>query len=298
VKDLVVPAPFATETTRREGAAGSAWIASLPALAARYCGEWELRPDGEPLHGYVGVVLPVTRTDGSPAALKLSWLDTESRDEPLALSTWNGQGAVLLLENAPEHGVMLLERLDSARVLETEPIDNAVEVAGGLLRRLAVPAPAGLGRSMRADAERWAEALPVRWRRIGEPFAFRLLDAAVGLCRELGPSAGNLLVNEDLHFGNVLAGSREPWLVIDPKVLAGDLEYAVAQLMWNRAGESTLDYRFRGIVEAAGLDADLARSWALVRAVGNWLWLAGPGAPAGDPYLAGVSALARWARVG
>jgi hypothetical protein len=31
-----------------------------------------------------------------------------------------------------------------------------------------------------------------------------------------------VLLNQDLHFGNVLAAEREPWLVIDPKPLAGE----------------------------------------------------------------------------
>jgi len=31
------------------------------------------------------------------------------------------------------------------------------------------------------------------------------------------------MVHGDLHFGNVVRAQREPWLVVDPKGLAGDL---------------------------------------------------------------------------
>jgi hypothetical protein len=37
------------------------------------------------------------------------------------------------------------------------------------------------------------------------------------LAHELGASAGDQLVHADLHYGNILAGTREPWLAIDPK---------------------------------------------------------------------------------
>ena len=75
-------------------------------------------------------------------------------------------------------------------------------------------------------------------------------------------------MNEDLHFQNVLAGTREPWLVIDPKPLAGDLEWGVIPLFWNRFTESTLDERFALIVasqragrrEGARLDARTRRA--------------------------------------
>lgn len=87
-----------------------AWLGALPALADRYGREWRLEPDGEPRHNFVGLALPVTRADGTPALLELSRLDGETRDEPVALSTWHGWGSVLLLESAP--GVLLLERLD------------------------------------------------------------------------------------------------------------------------------------------------------------------------------------------
>jgi streptomycin 6-kinase len=294
VTELIVPAGFAEQTVRREGTAGKAWLDSLPGLAARYCRAWGLRLDGEPMHGYVGVVVPAMRTDGLPVVLKLGWQDTETRDEPLALSTWNGQGAVLLLENSPEDGVLLLERLDAARTLDHEPIGYAVETAGSLLRRLAVPAPPELSRELRVEAAETAEELPGVWRELGEPFPRRLVEAAVEVCRDLGPDAGRLLVNEDGHFQNVLAGTREKWLMIDPKPLAADAEFGAMALVWNRATESTVDYRMAAVVEAAGLDADRARAWSLVRAVQNWLWMIEDG-DTDNPGFAAVPHIAAWA---
>ncbi|GLY41682.1 aminoglycoside O-phosphotransferase [Amycolatopsis sp. NBRC 101858] len=299
VNDLRVPPLFAGRAPRVLGPEAVPWLAALPDLAAGYAREWGLTFEGEAMHGYVGVVQPARLADGTPVVLKLGWRDEESAGEPLALSTWAGRGAVLLLESAPEDGVLLLERLDATRTLDDLPLREAIPLLGELAQRLAVPVPPGLARSVRAEAESLADELPRRWAELGKPFEKRLVDDAVAVCREFGPSAGELLVNEDLHFQNVLAGTREPWLVIDPKPLAGDLEWGVIPLFWNRFTESTLDERFALIVASHEFDAEKARAWTLVRAVQNWIWMAEDleefEADSDDPAFVTVPEIAAWA---
>src|SRR5690348_8836323 len=160
------------------------------------------------MHGYVGLVLPVRRGDGTPAVLKVSWLDPESVPEPAALAAWDGRGAVRLLERADHDGAMLLERLDPGRSLESLPdAEAATALLGGVLRRLAVPAPAGIPR-LADTAARWATELPRDNARLGHPLPARLVAAAAATCRELGPE-GTTLLHGDLHYDNVLAGERE-----------------------------------------------------------------------------------------
>jgi streptomycin 6-kinase len=250
------------------------WLATLPALARGYATRWSLRPDGPPLHGYVGVVWPVVRADGTPAMLKLSWPHDEATDEAVALATWAGHGAVELLEHDPDDYALLLERLDPEHSLNEEPIDTAVDVICGVLRRLTMPAPP-LRRSVRDKAATWVTALPARAAELGDPIPAPILAEAVAHCRTLGPTAGDLLVNEDLHYFNVLRGHREPWLLIDPKPIAGDPEFAVIPMLWNRyeetGGAQAIPARFDAIVRAGGLDRERARAWTLVRSVANWL---------------------------
>jgi streptomycin 6-kinase len=299
VTDLLVPPLFADRAPRVLGPEAAGWVAALPDLAAGYAREWGLTFEGEAMHGYVGVVQPARLADGTPVVLKLGWRDEESAGEPLALAAWAGRGAVLLLESAPADGVLLLERLDAGRTLDDLPLREAVPLLGELARRLAVPAPPELARSVRAEAGRLAVELPRRWAELGEPFDRRLVDDAVAVCRELGPSTGDQLVNEDLHFENVLAGTREPWLVIDPKPLSGDLEWGVLPLFWNRFTESTLDERFALIVASQELDAEKARAWTLVRAVQNWIWMLEDleefDEDSDDPAFVTVPEIAAWA---
>ncbi len=224
------------------------------------------------MHGYSGLVVPV-RTADRPAVLKLSWPHIEARDEAVALSIWRGAGAVELLDHDEEQFVLLLERLDADRDLTCEPIDDAVTIAGGLLRRLAVPAPR-LHRSLAEQAERWCTELPAEWARLGNVVPAGMIDRAVGLCRDMRPAA--LLVNEDLHYLNVLRGTREPWLVIDPKVLAGDPEFGVIPLLRNRFqefdGPASIRRRLEAVADVAELNLELTMAWTFIRAVDDWLY--------------------------
>ncbi|MGI5517729.1 aminoglycoside phosphotransferase family protein [Streptomyces sp. CA-106131] len=276
---IEVPTDFATAAVNRAGQSGKEWVDSLPTLVEGLCARWGLAVDGAPLHGHLGLVVPVQRGE-EPCALKVSWQDATTLHEAPALATWDGQGTVLLLDHEPAAGAMLLERLDAGRTLSDVDADEAVTVAGLLLRRLSVPAPQGFA-CLRDLAAGLPDRLNLQWEELGRPFPRRLVDAAAGLAAEYGPAAAGQLVNGDLHYENVLAGHREPWLAIDPKPLTGDPEYAVAPLIWRRFadmdGVAGIRTRLAALGEAADLDSDRVRAWTLVRTVDYWLWALGIG---------------------
>ena len=231
------------------------------------------------MHGYLGLVVPVRR-DEEICALKISWPDESTAYEIAALAAWDGHGAVRLLAADHARRAILLERLDGGRSLADLPLDEALRVAAGLVRRLAIPGPAGLPRLADVAGE-LAESMPARWEALGRPIPRLQIDAARDAALALGPTAAALLVNWDLHYENVLAGGREPWLAIDPKALVGDPEYGVAQLLWTRLEEMEasggLARHFDALVEVAGLDRGLAHAWTLVRCVDYCLWALGVG---------------------
>ena len=182
---------------------------------------------------------------------------------------------MLLLEADPAVGALLLERLDPTRTLQRMDLRAAAQVAGRLLRRLAIPAPEGV-RPLRAVADGIGGSLPGRQERLGQPVPEGWLAIASGLAHELGASAGDRLVHADLHYGNVLAGNREPWLAIDPKPVTGDPEHAVPELLWTRVDELEDAAAIRRVLtvlaDSGELDGEKARGWAIVRCVDYWLW--------------------------
>lgn len=96
------------------------------------------------------------------------------------------------------------------------------------------------------------------------------------------------LVGELCARWRLRIAGREPWLVIDPKVMRGDAEFGLAPLLWRRlaeaGGPAGLRRRFDVLVDEAGLDAELARGWTLLRAVEYQLWALSMGLPE-DPAL-------------
>lgn len=261
-----VPERFAADTVAREREAARPWLARLPELVGKLCARWGLRVTGDPMHGYMALVVPVLRGDAR-YALKVSWIDDETVNEAAALALWNGGGAVRLSDADDAAGALLLEWLDPQRSLAETDLSVAVPAAGRLLRRLAVPVPEQWPARPVPGLRQWAlglaAELPGRWRAAGQPFPERRLDAAADVATALAPRAGGLLANRDMHYHNVLAGEREPWLVIDPKVMRGDAEFGLAPLLWRRLGEAGgpagLRRRFDALVDEAGLDAQLAR---------------------------------------
>jgi streptomycin 6-kinase len=271
---ITVPEEFAHAAHVRAGEAGRTWVEELPRVVAALCARWGLVVDGAVMHGYLGIVVPV-RCGPELCVLKVSWRDESTVDEATALTVWGGRGAVRLLDLDEAQGAMLLERLDAARRLEQVEVGEAVVIAGELLRRLTVPAPDTI-RPLQDVAAALVRTLPARWTQVRSGLPRATLDRACALAAELGPGSGRLLVNYDLHYGNVLVGTRAPWLAIDPKVVAGDPEYGLAQLLWTRLEEieatGGLAHHFGRLCAAAEVDPARARAWTLVRCVDYWLW--------------------------
>lgn len=292
---IEVPRAFHAQILSAHGKAGERWLSGLPAVIEGLCRLWELSPEGAAMHGNCGVVVPVRR-GGRRCALKVSWRDDKTRWEGWALDAWAGRGAVRLLAEREPDGALLLERLDPDVCLDDLPADEAAAVAGTLLRRLSVPVPASPGPAP-PRLSQVAEGFAAAWRPgVPGPVPAPILRAARGMCAELGPCAEEtFLVDQDLHYRNVLRGAREPWLAIDPKVVLGVPEYGAAPLLWNRfevlASRADLRRRLDIVIEAAELDRALALGWSLVRAVDYWFWAAEAGT-ARDRAVA--EALASW----
>jgi streptomycin 6-kinase len=295
-----VPIPPGLSARYARSSEGRAWLVSLPVLLRDRLEQWQLAVDLPPAtlpwNGHGGLVVPVRRHDGSPAALKIAFPHDEATVERHALALWDGRGAVALLASDAGSCAMLLERLDAGRTLADLAMEDAAQVWGGLVRQLGIvpdhrPEWREFGH-IAARAEQWSDDLPADWEQLGRPFPRWLLEAALEVCQTRGAvgrrSAHDLLVHTDLHFLNILArpGTDGPpapagYAAIDPQPMIGEPEFAVAPLLWNRLGDlpavqagPALLSRCNDFSTAAGLDPDVARQWGIAREVDNALWYA------------------------
>ena len=235
------------------------WRASVDGLVTECCERWELRAGEQYVPGFCGHALRAECADGSPAVLKVFWPGRESEQEADALERWDGDGAVRLYARDDELHALLLERCEPGTFLSEAP-----DPLGVLIELLPRLWKTGTGfRPLAEEAAWWLEDdLP-------EVEDARLRDAAADALRQLAPTQGEpVLLHQDLHGENVLAAEREPWLVIDPKPLAGEREFSVAPIVRSiELGHSKRDvlYRLDRLCADLDLDRDRAKGWTIAQ---------------------------------
>lgn len=237
------------------------WIAALPDLVAACVEQWSLALE-EPFDTPHSLVIPA-----GDVVLKLNAPShDEAENEADALAAWGGEGAVTLLNRDDERRAFLIERCRPGTELWHADVDQTVVVAA-LLPRLQIEVgdehPFAL---LAEEADRWADEVPSRYAEADEPFERVLLDAAVDVYRSVDRRA-RLLVNQDLHGGNILAAEREPWLVIDPKPLVGERELEASGLLRNAADVS----HWLDALAEIGFDRERARGWGVAHNLA-WAW--------------------------
>lgn len=274
--------PPGLEQQRGLGPEWGDWLDRLPRRRNRLLEEWGLTVDGRPTHGFCSLVLPVRDADGAPAVLKVTFDgDEESEHEALALQHWQGDGSVRLLRADPRRRALLLERLLERDLKDVGDLE-ACEVVAGLYPRLHRPALPQL-RALTSYVARWLDQLEALGG--GVPIPRRMVQQALHLGRALVSDEASIgvIVHGDLHYENVLAADRAPWLAIDPKPMSGDPHYEPGPMLQNRWDEMTapargqslrdaLRRRFHTLVDAGELDETRARDWTVVRMVIDASW--------------------------
>jgi streptomycin 6-kinase len=245
------------ETWRHE----EEWLGRLPQDVAACVERWSLRLEA-PIDTPHSLVIPA-----GDVVLKLNAPShVEADNEADALELWGGRGAVLLHGRDDARRALLLERCVPGARLEATRTDEAA-VVGELLPHLQLEVHPGHPFTLLADeADRWAVDVPRRYADAGRPFERSLLDAALDVYGSVDRSA-TVLVNQDLHGGNILSAERAPWLVIDPKPLVGERELESSGLLRNADSVS----RWLDVLADLGFDRERARGWGVAHNLA-WAW--------------------------
>jgi len=269
---------YLAETAAREPAVAE-WLSRIPKIVASLADRWSLSV-GEPFQpgGQCSWTAPATHASGAALVLKVAFRfpSGDERDEAAGLKAWDGNGAVRVHAVADSECSyeLLLERCVPGGTLgQLLPEPEQDVVVAGLLRRLwSQPHDAYPFRSLAQMCAAWADEFAVEYASAppGDRLDAGLARAGIALFRELPATAADeVLLCTDLHAGNILAASREPWLVIDPKPYVGDPAYDVLQHMLNC--DARLAINAAGLADRmadlAGLDRARVRSWLFARAV-------------------------------
>jgi len=283
----LIPTVLARNVRETWGAQGERWLAALPASIADVAGQWDLTV-GAAFAMSFHWVAAVTRSDGTPAVLKLGPTGPgHLAHEAAALDAFDGRGAVRLLAYDGACGALLLERAEPgsmARYLVPKHDGEATAAAVAVLRRLHRRPPPHCSLPQLEDE---AECFAAHQRAYpgDDPVPRRLVERAGRLFDELCATAPTrVLLHGDLHHDNLLSATREPWLAIDPHGVVGDPGYDVGALVYNPDPDRR-DDRLLSLVPARieqladGLRTPVERvvSWAFVKAVLSQVWSAEDG---------------------
>lgn len=254
------------------------WLAGLPAQLDEYLARWDLTRTGGFLNGAASLIVPVVRRDGTEAMLKLQPTNDESEAEALALRTWSPDDVVEVLEDDPATTTLLLERLHDRTLNAVPDHVEATQILAELMARLIqVPAPPEVRKLADIATEMVEDAADLK---LEDPAEQRLVRRYADQLRELIPESGDRLLHWDLHYGNVMASDRQPWLVIDPKPLAGDPAFELFQALHNRWDDllatgnlhQAIRDRFDLMLDVTAIDRDRALTWTAARILQNTIW--------------------------
>lgn len=279
------PDEFVRLTLALHGEAGRLWLEDLPALLEDCARRWGLKvgPPFAPLsYNYAA---PAEGPRGERFVLKLGVPTHGLVREIDALLGFGGCGAAQLFDSDAARGALLLERVKPGTPLSTlceEDDEAATAAAAAVMRRL--------GRAGRNQPHRhptaadWGQGFERCRSHFGGgcgPFPPKLFEEAESLYAELlKTSAPPILLHGDLHHGNILAATREPWLAIDPQGVVAEPAYEVGALLRNPLPQllrrpdpvRVTERRIAQLSEELGYERARVRGWALAQAVLSAWW--------------------------
>lgn len=266
------------------GEAGELWLQSIPTLITTYEKQWSLQvlPPFPLNYNYVA---PCICADGSQAVLKIGFpQDREFQTEIEALSVFQGEGIVKLLQADRANGVILLERVTPGVPLSIMQNDEeATRILASVMKRLWKPLPAN---HRFITITEWTKAIPrylQQYRGTRGPLPAQLVDKAEKLFTELiASSAEPVLVHGDLHHDNVLSAQRAAWLAIDPKGIAAEPAYETAAMLRNPYFKlqhlpdmkNLLMRRILVLSEVLHIEPQRIHHWGLAQTVLSAVWSA------------------------
>jgi streptomycin 6-kinase len=239
-------------------------------LIASVADDWQLEVGECYLGANISFAAPARRADGGVAVLKLQWPHRDCEFEADALRAWNGNGAPHLYDHDPARSALLIEHCAPGSFLADDASVDHIAVLIDLLPRLWIRASRPFT-TLAEEAARLAAGLDAEWEEAARPCDRALVDAARAYLVDLAGDQGEpVLLHQDLHGHNVIASTREPWLVIDPKPLVGEREFGLSPIIRSaelgRSRESVL-YRFDRLTSELGLDRQRARGWMIGQSV-------------------------------
>ena len=275
-----LPVKFTRTISGMFGKDGEKWLADLPGIVDSVTEKWSLTVEKRFENLSYHFVAPCICPDRTEAILKIGFPGEklEFLNEVKTLQLYDGNGAVRLSTVDEDRFAMLLEKLTPGEGLgELCSTDDlaAVEIAAGILKKIVRKAPSASGFHL---LDNWINGFRKAEK---TEFPAETIQKALGFYQELsGKNKQKFLLHGDFHHENILSSAREPYLLIDPKGLIGDIGYDVGVFLNNHRDwlegmpqpGAKLNAAVRQFSMALDIAADDLRKWAFIQMVLSAWW--------------------------
>ena len=289
------------------GEGGARWLTGLANRLVDLSGLWSLEID-ETRMSSASLVARATSSRHGAVILKLAIDEAAFSAELAALEAFSGNAVVRLLEKAPIHHAMLLERVVPGEPLSAianrDTDEEPTRIAVGVFLEMQASARNGeRSAALRDIGQEGLDAIRAcrtAYRDGYQPIPARTLAMAEGMICELNPSEHEVsILHGDLHHDNILRSDRNSWLAIDPKGRVGDPASELAALIRNPIDELRhaanlrrfLARRIDQLVDLTGYDRIRVHGWALALTVVAACWQLEDREPGWEQWLLVADAL-------
>lgn len=281
--EIVVPNILKLRFINGHGhAAATTWLERLPSLLDAWCEQWNLviLPEMPPI-SFNLVLFGESATVGE-VVLKLNLPSSEVDSEIEALAQARGEGMVRLIDADPSAALMMLERIRPGTELRDTPMSDLESTAIGaeIMKRFwRTPDRQDHLHQLRP----WFRALfthPSRYSADSSPIPMHLVERAITVANHLlDQPRDEVLLHGDIHHWNILRGSEQGWITIDPKGLIGERGYDIATWMLNPWGigerpdlEEIMSARLDLFSRELSIDRHRLAEWAFMHSVLSMCW--------------------------
>ncbi len=221
------------------GDAGGNWLAQLPEIIDYAKARWQLtNVQTMPALSYNYVAFSFSQIYQQEVVLKISLPNQEYHQERAALIYFNGHGINRLLDFNREHGILLLQKIDTGVNLKSlfpHHENQAILHAATVITQLhAKHKPIEPGNNYPSVAS-WLSFLDDFQHPAVDPLLVKIAQTLA--TQLLDDKVDNYLLHGDLHHENILQDDDGSWLAIDPKGVIGELAYEVGAFMRNPVPE-------------------------------------------------------------
>ncbi len=261
------------------GDRGKQWLSELPQIIKEIAEKWQIKtkkPFENLSYNFVAACV-FESSDEAVLKIALPLNNLEIFNEANYLQIQNGKGAARVLNFDESRRAMLLEKLNPGKPLKMLFSGNesrTVEIAVGLIKKLLRRPPAGTEFIL---LEKWFGNFFER--AVNTDFPTYYLSKTREIFDELS-SSEKYLIHGDFHHENILSAEREPFLVIDPKGVIGNIGYEIAVFLnnhlWWLSPEKNcvekLERAVRQFSEAFDISPDHLKKWAFAQMVLSAWW--------------------------